>query len=400
MAANIPQRPDGSGAAAARPAAGRRARGVPRPSGPLQWPQCDASASPSHASPTASSAANASGCRSTARRWPRTRPRRVASSPPGTTSTTSPAALRPDGVLIEWQDDLDRAVRETERVLAAARRRRRLRGRVPPSQRLRARRHPRAPRRPLPHDRGEVGDAAQGVPPQRRRRADLGPRGRRPAARHARRRRDRSRVRLPGRRGLPGLLQADTGRRPGQADPGAHPRLGEGLRRAPQRAGAGDRHGEAVPQALRLPVPALLRGTRGAAGGRRGRAGRRRRRRPTPPSAASTRPPPAYLASLPYPRFYLDFETAQFAVPVWPGTRPFEQLPFQWSCHVEPAFGVVEHAEFLDTTGDAPMRAAIEALLATLGERGPGVRLHRLREVAPASSSRRASPTSRRPSRA
>ena len=79
----------------------------------------------------------------------------------------------------------------------------------------------------------------------------------------------------------------------------------------------------------------------------------------------------AYLASLPFPRFYLDFETVQFTVPVWPGTRPFEQLPFQWSCHVEPSFGVVQHAEFLDTTGEAPMRVAAESLLVTLGDRGP-----------------------------
>ncbi len=79
----------------------------------------------------------------------------------------------------------------------------------------------------------------------------------------------------------------------------------------------------------------------------------------------------AYLASLPFPRFYLDFETVQFTVPVWPETRPYEQLPFQWSCHLEPAFGKIEHAEHLDTGGGAPMRAAADALLATLGERGP-----------------------------
>lgn len=79
----------------------------------------------------------------------------------------------------------------------------------------------------------------------------------------------------------------------------------------------------------------------------------------------------AYLASLLFPRFYLDFETVQFAVPVWEGTRPYEQLLFQWSCHSEPSFGVVEHAEHLDTSGFAPMQAAVEALLATLGDRGP-----------------------------
>ncbi|MBE7423522.1 MAG: DUF2779 domain-containing protein [Zoogloeaceae bacterium] len=77
------------------------------------------------------------------------------------------------------------------------------------------------------------------------------------------------------------------------------------------------------------------------------------------------------LAALPYPRYYLDFETVQFAVPVWPGTRPYEQLPFQWSCHIEDKEGRLEHREFLDTTGEAPMRRFSESLIAALGEAGP-----------------------------
>jgi len=78
-----------------------------------------------------------------------------------------------------------------------------------------------------------------------------------------------------------------------------------------------------------------------------------------------------FLATLPYPRYYLDFETVQFAVPVWPGTSPYQQVVFQWSCHVEDEAGEVRHAEFLDTSGDPPMRAVAETLLAALGDRGP-----------------------------
>jgi hypothetical protein len=92
---------------------------------------------------------------------------------------------------------------------------------------------------------------------------------------------------------------------------------------------------------------------------------------PDPALGCVDRAASAYLATLSYPRFFLDFETVQFAVPVWKGTRPFEQLLFQWSCHSERSFGVVEHAAYLDTSGDAPMRAAVEALLETVGERGP-----------------------------
>lgn len=78
-----------------------------------------------------------------------------------------------------------------------------------------------------------------------------------------------------------------------------------------------------------------------------------------------------YLATFGHPRYYLDFETVQFAVPRWPGTRPYQQVVFQWSCHVEHASGELEHRAFLDTSGESPLRAAAEALLAGLGDSGP-----------------------------
>lgn len=70
------------------------------------------------------------------------------------------------------------------------------------------------------------------------------------------------------------------------------------------------------------------------------------------------------------PRYYLDFETIGLVIPVWAGTRPFEALPFQFSCHVETEDGAVSHSEFLDLSGDDPGRACAEALIAALGVRG------------------------------
>jgi hypothetical protein len=95
---------------------------------------------------------------------------------------------------------------------------------------------------------------------------------------------------------------------------------------------------------------------------------------PEAPDPALARRDPAaadFLRTLAYPRFYLDFETVQFGVPVWAGTRPYEQLLFQWSCHVEPSIGELRHREFLDVSGDNPIRAATEGLLAVLGDAGP-----------------------------
>jgi len=77
------------------------------------------------------------------------------------------------------------------------------------------------------------------------------------------------------------------------------------------------------------------------------------------------------LKDLGYPRYYLDFETIQFAVPIWAGTRPYEQLPFQWSCSVEREDGSLEHREFLDASGAAPMRACAEAMITALQTDGP-----------------------------
>jgi hypothetical protein len=77
------------------------------------------------------------------------------------------------------------------------------------------------------------------------------------------------------------------------------------------------------------------------------------------------------LAKLSYPRNYLDFETITFAMPIWEGTRPFEQLPFQWSCHIEVSPGNVKHFEFLDTSGNPPMLKFSETLITKLNNEGP-----------------------------
>ncbi len=78
------------------------------------------------------------------------------------------------------------------------------------------------------------------------------------------------------------------------------------------------------------------------------------------------------LAELPYPRYYLDFETINLAVPRWALTSPYStQVPFQWSCHTEQAAGQLQHAMFLDVSGNDPRRACAETMIAALGTDGP-----------------------------
>lgn len=72
----------------------------------------------------------------------------------------------------------------------------------------------------------------------------------------------------------------------------------------------------------------------------------------------------------PYPRHYLDFETINPAVPVWPSTRPYQQIPYQWSCHVESKNGVIEHKAFLASSAHDPRRAFAESLVEALNTTG------------------------------
>lgn len=64
-----------------------------------------------------------------------------------------------------------------------------------------------------------------------------------------------------------------------------------------------------------------------------------------------------------YPIYYLDFETFQPAVPPYDGIRPYMQVPFQYSLHIQyEKGGELEHREFLAEAGVDPRRALAEQL--------------------------------------
>ena len=77
------------------------------------------------------------------------------------------------------------------------------------------------------------------------------------------------------------------------------------------------------------------------------------------------------LAPHKLPGYFLDFETVQFAVPIWKGTRPYQQIPFQFSVHRLSRSGKLEHREFLDLSGKDPSKKFAEALIEACGLRGP-----------------------------
>ncbi|HQV51666.1 MAG: DUF2779 domain-containing protein [Flavobacteriales bacterium] len=78
-----------------------------------------------------------------------------------------------------------------------------------------------------------------------------------------------------------------------------------------------------------------------------------------------------WLAALEYPVHHFDFETMMPSIPLYDGTRPFQQMPFQYSLHVQSAPSApATHHEFLaDGTSD-PREALVQQLLKDIGPTG------------------------------
>jgi predicted RecB family nuclease len=77
------------------------------------------------------------------------------------------------------------------------------------------------------------------------------------------------------------------------------------------------------------------------------------------------------LSKLKYPLYFADFETVNPALPRFAGMRPYDQIPFQWSVHVQRQPGAApEHFEFLATDRSDPRQAFISALCDVLGDGG------------------------------
>jgi hypothetical protein len=95
-----------------------------------------------------------------------------------------------------------------------------------------------------------------------------------------------------------------------------------------------------------------------------------------------------FLQGLEYPLHFLDFETIMPAVPLFDGCRPYTQVPFQFSLHVQlvPGGGLA-HLGFLDAGNDDPRHSFLKALEFGIGTEGSivsynsGFETARLREL-------------------
>jgi predicted RecB family nuclease len=71
-----------------------------------------------------------------------------------------------------------------------------------------------------------------------------------------------------------------------------------------------------------------------------------------------------FLKDLSYPLYFMDFETFQAAVPLYKKSRPYQQIPFQYSLHYKKSKNTEpKHFEFLAEPTEDPRKHFIEKLL-------------------------------------
>ena len=77
------------------------------------------------------------------------------------------------------------------------------------------------------------------------------------------------------------------------------------------------------------------------------------------------------LSELSYPLHFMDFETLGVALPRYAGMSPYDQIPFQWSVHVQQKPGAeLKHYEFLMDNADDPRLEFAKALCQIIGKKG------------------------------
>jgi len=78
-----------------------------------------------------------------------------------------------------------------------------------------------------------------------------------------------------------------------------------------------------------------------------------------------------FLGGLRYPLTFLDYETSQSLIPPFDGTRPYQQLPFQYSLHIqETPDGPIQHRGYLHHDKTHPVPHLLQRLMADLPRRG------------------------------
>ncbi|GJM42557.1 MAG: hypothetical protein DHS20C20_28390 [Ardenticatenaceae bacterium] len=78
----------------------------------------------------------------------------------------------------------------------------------------------------------------------------------------------------------------------------------------------------------------------------------------------------AEMAALTYPLYFFDFETIDYPIPTFANCKPYQQVPFQYSCHILKEDGTLTHHDYLHTDTEDPRRPLTESLLNDIGDTG------------------------------
>jgi hypothetical protein len=79
----------------------------------------------------------------------------------------------------------------------------------------------------------------------------------------------------------------------------------------------------------------------------------------------------SFLKSLKYPLYFMDFETFATGIPIYDGTSPYQNIPFQFSLHVITKPGtMVEHYAYLAEGKDDPRPGFLSELKKSFGPKG------------------------------
>jgi hypothetical protein len=79
-----------------------------------------------------------------------------------------------------------------------------------------------------------------------------------------------------------------------------------------------------------------------------------------------------FINNLEYPIYYLDFETMGTAIPIYDKSKPYQQIVFQYSLHIEQENGIIEHKEYLAKANPKidPRDAFVKQLIKDCGNEG------------------------------
>ncbi|MFH1333636.1 MAG: DUF2779 domain-containing protein, partial [archaeon] len=76
-----------------------------------------------------------------------------------------------------------------------------------------------------------------------------------------------------------------------------------------------------------------------------------------------------FLKPITEPIYFLDFETFATAIPIYDNTKPYQNIPFQFSLHIKDKS--LKHISFLHKTKSDPRLQFLKELKKSLGDKGP-----------------------------